>query len=381
MTGDYQQYERACQAIRKENAALLAEFANWLGAKGLSEATVQKHGAHIDFYVNEFLLYEGATPAAEGAVAAGMILGSWFMGKAMWASPPSIRASAASLEQFYQFMFERGRIDREALEVLKAQIKEGLPDWLATLKWYTAVLANPDADEPRDRLAELWIRAGDPRGELISVQMKLARQQDNGPQLRKRARKMIEKHGRQWSGGIADLVDKFYFRRGFVEHIKVEASVFLQIAETLYALAPIRHLTLTGAHAVANDLFASPHLSRIVSIALEHCELTDDDAILMAASPHLSRVRWLALGWNEIGRPGLDAIVSSEHLKQIQYLVLKFNRVEDPTLQPGGVNQQGVVLDLNIPPLNRALRDLHGDLPWLIYERDNSLDWLADRDI
>ena len=248
-------------------------------------------------------------------------------------------------------------------------------------KLLTEVLANPDADEPRDRLAELLMRAGDPRGELISVQMKLARQQGNGPQLRRREREMIEKYGRQWSGGIADLVDKFYFRRGFVEHIKVEASVFLQIAETLYALAPIRHLTLTGAHAVANDLFASPHLSRIVSIALEHCGLTDDDVTLMAASPHLSRVRWLVLGWNEIGRPGLDAIASSEHLKQIQYLVLKFNRVEDPTLQPGGVDQQGVVLDLDIPPLNRELRHLHGDLPWLIYERDNSLDWLADRDI
>ena len=30
MTGDYEQYERACQAIRKQNAALLAQFANWL---------------------------------------------------------------------------------------------------------------------------------------------------------------------------------------------------------------------------------------------------------------------------------------------------------------------------------------------------------------
>ena len=248
-------------------------------------------------------------------------------------------------------------------------------------KLLTEVLANPDADEPRDRLAELLMRAGDPRGELISVQMKLARQQGNGPQLRRREREMIEKYGRQWSGGIADLVDKFYFRRGFVEHIKVEASVFLQIAETLYGLAPIRHLTLTGAHAVANDLFASPHLSRIVSIALEHCGLTDDDAVRMAASPHLSRVRWLVLGWNEIGRPGLDAIVSSEYLKQIQYLVLKFNRVEDPTLQPGGVDQLGVVHDLNIPPLNRELRALHGDLPWLIYERDSIYSWLADRDI
>ena len=44
-------------------------------------------------------------------------------------------------------------------------------------------------------------------------------------------------------------------------------------------------------------------------------------------------------------------------------------------------NQQGVVVDLNIPPLNRELRNLHGDLPWLIYESDSIYNWLADRDI
>ena len=244
-----------------------------------------------------------------------------------------------------------------------------------------AILANPDADEPRDRLAELWMRAGDPHGDLIAVQMKLARRQGNGPLLRRRERELINQHGREWAGGLADLVDRFYFRRGFVELIKLEASAFLRHAETLYGLAPIRHLTLTGAHAVAAELFASPHLSRIVSIDLDRCGLTDDDAILLAASPHVSRVRWLTLGWNEIGRPGLDAIASSEHLNQLQYLAFNNNRIPDPTIQPGGVDETCAVLDLDIDPLNRALRDIHGDLPWLLYEGTRLVHWPPDRDI
>lgn len=146
MTDDYEKYERACKAIRKENAALLEAFAGWLGAKGLSEATVRKHRDNVDFYVNEFLLYEEAIPAAAGADEVGWFLGFWFIRKAMWASPASIRSNAASLKKFYQFMFEQDQVDREALDDLKARIKEGLPEWLETVKRYD----DPTIEDPAD---------------------------------------------------------------------------------------------------------------------------------------------------------------------------------------------------------------------------------------
>jgi hypothetical protein len=83
MTDEYEEYKRTCQAIREENAALLKEFAGWLRGKGLSGATVERHCENIDFYVNEFLLYDGATPAADGMQEVGMFLGYWFIRKAM----------------------------------------------------------------------------------------------------------------------------------------------------------------------------------------------------------------------------------------------------------------------------------------------------------
>jgi hypothetical protein len=83
MTDEYEEYERTCQAIREENAALLKEFAGWLRGKGLSEATVERHCENIDFYVNEFLLYDGATPATDGVQEVGMFLVYWFIRKAM----------------------------------------------------------------------------------------------------------------------------------------------------------------------------------------------------------------------------------------------------------------------------------------------------------
>ena len=134
MTDDYEEYERACQTIRKDNTAILDGFGSWLRAKGLSKATVEKHCYNIDFYVNDFLLYEEPMPAEYGVNKVGIFLGYWFIRKAMWATQTSIKSNAASLKKFYQFMYERGRIDKEALDELKVQIKDYMTDWLENLR-------------------------------------------------------------------------------------------------------------------------------------------------------------------------------------------------------------------------------------------------------
>jgi site-specific recombinase XerD len=148
MSDDYEAYERDCETIRAENSALLEEFTAWLKASGLAPKTINKHLQNIEFYVNDFLLHEDATPAADGAGHVGMFLGYWFIRKAMWASQSSLKENAASLKKFYRFMQERGDIDQEDLDDLNEQIKEGLPDWLATLQRYD----DPSIEDP----AEIW---------------------------------------------------------------------------------------------------------------------------------------------------------------------------------------------------------------------------------
>ena len=146
MKDKYAEYEQACKTIREENAVLISEFSDWLEAKNLSTATIENHCDNIDFYVNEFLLYEDATPAADGPDEVGMFLGYWFIRKAMWASETSMKSNVASLKKFYQFMYERGRIELEALQDMKAQIKDGLPRWLETLRRY----GDPSINDPED---------------------------------------------------------------------------------------------------------------------------------------------------------------------------------------------------------------------------------------
>jgi len=144
----YEQYEKECKKIRRENEKLLLDFGRWLLDKNLSQRTKNKHLSNVDFYINDYLLYEDAIKATDGSSRIGMFLGYWFIRKAMWASKTSIKESAASLKQFYQFMLERGKLSTESFDRLKERIKEDMPEWLATLERYD----DPDIEDPE----EIW---------------------------------------------------------------------------------------------------------------------------------------------------------------------------------------------------------------------------------
>lgn len=141
---DYNQYERECGVIRSENQRLLDEFASWLATTGLSKATSDRHRSNIDFYVNEFLLYEDATRPAQGVDQVGLFLGYWFIRKALWANESSIKSNATSLKKFYTFMCEHGEVTHRDLRDLTARIKEDLPEWIATVKRYDDPAVEPE---------------------------------------------------------------------------------------------------------------------------------------------------------------------------------------------------------------------------------------------
>ena len=144
---DYEEYERQCDLIREENVALLDAFESWILDNGLSASTARKHKENIDFYINEFLLYDEPKRAIEGVDQIGLFLGYWFIRKAMWANETSIRSNAASLKKFYDFLKERGEVKSEAVKDMKARIKEDLPEWIATVKRY---------DDPSIGVEDVW---------------------------------------------------------------------------------------------------------------------------------------------------------------------------------------------------------------------------------
>lgn len=76
----YERYEKDCKRIRELNVSLLKDFESWLAKKSLSAKTIKKHYSNVDFYINNFLLYEEAIEAVDGAGNIGGFLGYWFIG-------------------------------------------------------------------------------------------------------------------------------------------------------------------------------------------------------------------------------------------------------------------------------------------------------------
>ena len=127
---DYERYEAECEKIRAENEKLLDEFELWLKRSGLSKKTVHTHSHNIKLYINHYLLYDDVTKPENGAHRVSMYLGYWFIRKAMWASPSTIKSNAASLKKFYTFLVEKQLVDSDDFDFLKSSIKEEMSEWI-----------------------------------------------------------------------------------------------------------------------------------------------------------------------------------------------------------------------------------------------------------
>jgi hypothetical protein len=212
------------------------------------------------------------------------------------------------------------------------------------------VLANPDDDSPR-RDYVTWLRTFEGRGaqgtaDFVEAQLDMAAafRRDARSDMRSTLRPRLfgsPQHvpslvpwwrvpglacdsGARFEGtGLLvpmlelereGLVDQCFFYRGFVEHVAMKAERFLELADELFSLAPIRYLTITYAKGkdhtsqrVWHEFLSSPYLERIRALKLprriaprdtRYTELnrfSDADIRLLAQSPRLSNLRLLDL--------------------------------------------------------------------------------------
>ena len=91
-----------------------------------------------------------------------------------------------------------------------------------------AILADPEAVAPYSVYADWLEQQGDPRGELIHVQ--LARENDPDPALVEREGELLAEHANRWLGGLLDYplgppnALEVTWRRGFVHSATVKTS-------------------------------------------------------------------------------------------------------------------------------------------------------------
>jgi uncharacterized protein (TIGR02996 family) len=205
------------------------------------------------------------------------------------------------------------------------------------------VLDHPDDDAPRliyaDWLEEHGYAA---RAEFIRVQCELAAR---GParsreELQARralgARKeaLLERHGAAWAAPLCGLAGEWTFRRGFVEEVAADAHALVGGADTLFRLAPLRHLRLYWAGDTPHErarfmpaVAGCAQLSRLCSLDLSNNYLQSDGARALAASEHLAGLTTLDLSGNHVGDGGARALAAAPWLGGVIDLRLGGNDV------------------------------------------------------
>ena len=139
---EYDDYSKGCDMIRAKNDEYLALFKQALVDDGLKDNTIRRHLSNVDFYINDFLLYEEPLTMEYGMVRIDAFLGDFFIRKCMWSTPGNIKSTAASIKKFYKCMLDRGIVKKKDFEFLCSKIKTGMDVWQENCAIYN------DPDEP-----------------------------------------------------------------------------------------------------------------------------------------------------------------------------------------------------------------------------------------
>lgn len=124
----------------------------------------------------------------------------------------------------------------------------------ATLR--AAIIADPDADEPRLVYADWLMERGDVRGELIRLQCATPTSE-----TRQRISELLSANWSTLAGPAAPYASQTSFDRGFVDRVTMTVAAFLKQGEALFSTEPIRCLR------VDNPKFTDRDLERLGSAA------------------------------------------------------------------------------------------------------------------
>jgi uncharacterized protein (TIGR02996 family) len=157
------------------------------------------------------------------------------------------------------------------------------------------ILARPD-DEPRAVYADLLTDAGDPRGELITLQLALARAEGDGAAALRRVGSLLKRHGKEWLGPLAPVAKHPRWERGFLASLELAQrsaapDAGWEEAARAAALATVRRLTRGRANEGLYLRFvSSPAARSLVDIDVPSSAFLDELAALPVAA-RLTRLR------------------------------------------------------------------------------------------
>lgn len=226
------------------------------------------------------------------------------------------------------------------------------------------VRANPADDNARLILADYLDDVGDPLGQFIRVQVRLARD-DLGPQVREELTAteatLIESHAQSWLQPLRDFGVEGAaircFRRGLVERIRMKAKAFLthgvevcQISPAVHALdlrrpegfvqelvefempaqISVLDLSSNALNGPTSRLLRAPWMSQMETLDLQFNYMSGKDLNSLTKNT-LPRLKRLDLEMNSLGR-SMKTFAKAKFLGTLEELSLRNNSLEDAGL-------------------------------------------------
>lgn len=194
------------------------------------------------------------------------------------------------------------------------------------------MVAAPEDDAPRLVLADLLSDRGDPWGELIAVQCRLARLPRGSPGRRalvQRERELFEAHREQWTQGLETRhgYRRLVFRRGFVERALSPAHGVPEVS-ALRAAEPLLGELLIHGREVSMSGEARDYAEAYGTLPEMGLELASDVARL-----DVSWARSLGFADAQLWEPGVRLLVEAGTLRDARSLVLADCSVDDAAVR------------------------------------------------
>jgi uncharacterized protein (TIGR02996 family) len=217
-----------------------------------------------------------------------------------------------------------------------------------------AIREQPDDDTPRLVCADWFEETGQAgRAEFIRTQITLARASPKDRRRRrlgKREEELLAAHEEEWAAALLDRVNKVRFRRGFVERITLTVADFLDCAEQLFALAPIREAVFVKTGPGLDQLAACPHLARLALIDFRDSAFPGEDMVqFVTSSPHLGGLRAFVLRLRGVGDAVIQGLVEAKQPPALETLDLYDAGLSIPALEalagwPGAARLRTLIL-------------------------------------
>ncbi len=209
-----------------------------------------------------------------------------------------------------------------------------------------AIRDEPDNDAHRLAYAD-WLENEYYHGRLTDAEFDRARfirvqcELDSNPNLSFDERERLDlqehqllvQHGKEWKTPLTDLgAGIVMFQRGFPMAISISCRDFLDNGDKILSIAPITTARIAGLQRIEDvrDLAATPALSRLTRQVMLDVDCDGDQAArAIADSPHLSRLRTLVMQRCGMTDAGAQALAGSAHLGGLAELDLSHNHIQN----------------------------------------------------